>query len=75
MYEELVELEENWTELVDKVDQELAGGQNTLILREEDHIPGHTALKTIRLSSYPSVLCCVDEMSYTLCCNNFFMHI
>jgi len=48
VYEELVELEENWTELVDKVDQELAGGQNTLILREEDHIPGHTALKTIR---------------------------
>ena len=55
MYEELIELEENWAELVDKVDQELAGGQNTLILREEAYIPAHTALKTIRLSSYPSV--------------------
>jgi len=48
VYEELVELEENWNELMDKVDQELAGGKITLILREQDYIPGHTALNTIR---------------------------
>ena len=27
----------------------------------------------VRSSTY--LLCCLDEMSYTLCCNNFFMYI